>query len=161
MGLFTPQISKVELAEVKNMLKQVNDSTKLVNTTVKPDVFFGRLNFLFDLFLELKKYEKYKIFKGKTPTQDYNYLLNNLEHQVNLFIDRTYEKQQEKMSKLKTEKSKANSFEKYAENMRASFKSANNFWQGSSISSHYNGKLYTQNNILYLEKVLEKGNKSL
>ena len=156
MGFFTPKISKVELASVKNMLKQVNDCTKIVNTTTNPETYFGRLNFLFDLLLELRKYEKYRIFTGKSPTQDYNYLIDNLESSVNAFIDRTYEKQKEKMSTLKTDKSKCNSFQKYAQKMRNAFENANEFWQGNSVTSHYTGILYTQNNMLHLNKILEQ-----
>lgn len=155
MGLFTPRISKVELAAAKNMLKQVNDCAKIVNTTTNPEIYFSRLNFLFDLLLELRKYEKYHIFTGKSPTQDYNSLLNNLESSVNLFIDRTYEKQKEKMIALKTDKAKQNSFQKYALKMRTAFENANSYWQGNAGTSHYTGILYTQNNILHLNKILE------
>lgn len=155
MGLFTPKISKVELASAKNMLKQVNDCSKVVNTTTNPETYFSRLNFLFDLLLELRKYEKYRIFTGKSPTQDYNYLLDNLESSVNAFIDRTYEKQKEKMSTLKTDKSKYNSFQKYAQKMSTAFENANSFWQGNAGISHYTGILYTQNNMLHLNKILE------
>lgn len=157
MGLFTPTISKAELASVKNMLKQVNESAKTVNTTTNPETFFGRLNFIFDLLLELKKYEKYRIFTGNSPTKDYNYLLDNLESSVNAFIDRTFEKQKEKMSTLKTDKAKYNSFQKYALKMRTAFENANNYWQGNTGISHYTGVLYTQNNVQHLNKVLEYG----
>lgn len=154
MGFLTPTISNVEMASVKNMLKQVNDSTKLVNTTTNPEVFFSRLNMLFDLFMELKKYEKYRIFTGKTPTQDYEYLQKSLEKQVNLFIDRTYEKQMEKMKTLKTDKSKASSFEKYSDKMMTAFKNANSYWQGNSGMAHYRGALYTTDNMIHLKRKL-------
>ena len=63
MGLFTPKISRQQMAFVQTTLKQMYDSGNLVNTTVKPDVFFKRLNFTLDLLLRLQPYEKYKIFK--------------------------------------------------------------------------------------------------
>lgn len=134
----------------------MNESTKMVNTTTNPEVYFGRLNLLFDLFLTLKLYEKYNIFTGKTPSQDYDYLLANLERSVNAFIDRSVSKQTEKIATLKTEKSKLNSMEKYAEKMRNAFKNANTFWSGNNDYYHYTGKLYTPSNLDYLNNQLRK-----
>ncbi len=154
MSIFTPKISQIELQRVKTLLKQVQESAKLVNNTIKPDVYFGRLNFLFDLFLTLQEFEKYKIFTGKSPTQDYNYLLRNMEQSVNNFIDRSFENQYNKMKKLKTDKSKTNSYLKYDKTINNAFLNANTFWSGNTGSKHYTGKLYTENNIKYLNEKL-------
>lgn len=54
MGLFSfgaPKISQAELQELKGLMKQAQETTKLINTTTNPEVYFGRLHFLFDLFL--------------------------------------------------------------------------------------------------------------
>lgn len=161
MGFFSPKISAAEMASVKNMLKQVNDCTKIINTTSNPEIYFSRLNQLFDLFLTLKTYEKYAIFKNSTPTKDLNILMSRLENSVNLFIDRSYENQMEKIRKLKTDKAKINSFKKYAEKMQFAFENSHNFWQGSTLPSragtlHYQGELYTDANLEYLNNVLSK-----
>lgn len=157
MGLFSPKapkISRVELEELKGLMKQVQETTKLVNTTTNPEVYFGRLHFLFDLFLKLKQFEKYNVFTGSTPTDDYNKLSREIEKSVNDFIKRTYEKQMDKMSTLKSDKAKENSFNKYAEKMRTAFKNADTYWSGTLSSPHYTGKLYTSANLSYLESIL-------
>ena len=108
MGLFSPKISNFDKQRAQGYLKQIQESAKLVNTTVKPDIYFGRLNFLFDLFLRLQPYERYGIFRGGTPSSDLAKLQNGLEKSVDDFIMRSYEKQMEKVKVLKTEKAKKN-----------------------------------------------------
>ena len=159
MGLFSfgaPKISQAELQELKGLMKQVQETTKLINTTTNPEVQFGRLHFLFDLFLKLKRFEKYNVFTGSTPTKDYNKLSREMEKSVNDFITRTYQKQIDKMSTLKSDKAKENSFNKYAEKMRTAFNSADTYWSGNLSSPHYTGKLYTSANLSYLESLLNK-----
>ena len=54
MGLFTPKITPTQISQAKLLLKQSNESIKLVNTTTNPETYFGRLNFTFDVLLEMK-----------------------------------------------------------------------------------------------------------
>ena len=152
MGLFTPKISPQQLQVVNATLAQIQDSARLVNETVKPDVFFKRLNFLLDQCLLLQQYEKYKIFKGSTPTQDYNKIIQNMEATVDDFITRAISANQDKLNALKTEKAKRANYEKFVTSLVSAFDCANTFWTGnfSGIGNkplpHYRGPLFTENN---------------
>lgn len=150
MGLFSPKITERETVYVSNRMNQLQDSVNLLNTTVKPDVFFKRLHITLDILLDLKAYEKYGIFKGNTPSNDYNKIIRNMESTVDDFIDRAIADNERKRSSLKTEKAKLSNYEKFVKSMLAAFDSANTFWSGSlsqtRIIPHYRGPLFTQNN---------------
>lgn len=151
-----PQISKTELRQVKSLSKQLNDSKKIIYSTIKPEIFFSRIGFALDILLELKKYEKYKIFKDKTPTNDYNNLMVDLEDIVNSFIDRSHQAQLEKVSKLKTKKAKDNNMDKYFENMKSCFAKANTFWEGDKMKPHHEEHLCTENNLKHLNNLIKQ-----
>lgn len=131
---------------VSDLLRQRDESINLVNNTKNPETFFGRLGFTFDVLLELITYEKYGFFINATPTNDYQKLLDNLENAVEAFIERSYEAQLEKVSKLKTEKAKNNNMKKYFENLIEAFEHSNTFWSGDNKMPHYSGALYTEKN---------------
>ena len=146
MGLFTPKISDKQLQMVSANMNQINDSIKLVNSTVDPAVFFKRINFLLDLLLRLQSYEKYKIFKHGTPTQDYKKILSNLEATVNDFIDRAIEANQRKIASLKTDKAKKRNYENFVISLISAFDCSHTFWTGDKGYPHYDGPLFTERN---------------
>jgi hypothetical protein len=146
MGFFTPKITSSQLQHVQTAMKQLQESVYLLNNTTKPDVFFKRLNFSLDLLLDLQTYEKYKIFKGNTPVNDYNKIVRNMESTVNDFIDRAIEANCQKLATLKTDKAKRNNYEKFVIALIAAFDCANTFWSGNRGFPHYTGPLYTDNN---------------
>lgn len=131
---------------VSDLLRQRDESANIVNNTKNPETFFGRLGFTFDVLLELITYEKYNFFTNSIPTKDYQKLLDTLENAVDAFIDRSYEAQLEKVSKLKTEKAKNNNMKKYFENLITAFECSNTFWTGNNRMPHYKGMLYTEKN---------------
>lgn len=145
-----------ERNQAEYCLKQLEESAYLINHTTNPTTFFGRLHFSFDKLLELITYEKFGFFTNKTPSEDYQMLLDKLDETVNRFIDRSYEKQLEKVRSLKTEQGKRNSLEKYFIKMYEAFDCAHTFWQGDSISEHYSGDLYTVNNLIYLNDLYKE-----
>ena len=146
MGLFTPKISQRELQYVQSRFSQLQDSVRLVNSTVKPDVFFKRLNFTLDLLLDLQRYEKYKIFKGARPSDDYQKIISNLDATVNDFIDRAIADNNKKVGQLKTNAGRQKRIEDFAVALIAAFDCSQTFWQGSKGFPHYNGPLYTAQN---------------
>ena len=150
MGWFTPKIPPRELQHVQTLLKQLQDSANLLNTTVKPDVFFKRLNFSLDLLMELQSYEKYRIFKSSTPSSDYRKIINNLEATVDDFIDRAVAANNQKILTLKTESSKKRNRKDFATKLLNAFDCSHTFWTGNFSSTriipHYTGPLFTQNN---------------
>ena len=150
MGLFTPKISPSELSRVRTAMKQLQDSVNLINSTDNPEVFFKRLNFSLDLLLELRQYEKYKIFKSSLPSRDYLKIISNLEATVNDFIDRALLANERKSATLKTESAKKRNKQAFAQKLLNAFDCANTFWSGSFSQSrtypHYTGPLYTPAN---------------
>lgn len=150
MGLLAPRISAREVEYIRSRMAQLQETVALVNTTTKPEVFFKRLHMSLDILMELTAYEKYGIFKGSKPTDDYNRLLRNLDTTVNDFIDRALVANQQKLASLKTDSAKRNNREKFAASLIAAFDCANTFWSGSfsqtRIIPHYTGPLYTANN---------------
>ena len=159
MSLFTPKISPQQMQVVRSTMVQLQDSTKLINTTTKPDVFFKRLNFALDLLLLLQSFEKYKIFKGSNPTSDYNRILSNMDATVNDFIDRAYSLNQQKTASLKTESARRRNQEKFATSLIAAFDCANSFWTGNIGYPHYTGPLFTENNYRRVREIYENINK--
>ena len=150
MGMFGRKIDPREFQYVQSRMVQLQDTVQLVNTTTKPDVFFKRLNFALDILLDLQSYEKYGIFKGSTPTNDYNKIICNMDATVNDFIDRAMAANQQKIASLKTDSAKRNNREKFAASLIAAFDCANTFWSGSFSQTralpHYTGPLFTENN---------------
>ena len=159
MGLFTPKLSAMEFQRVQDRMIQLKDSVHLINTTVKPDVFFKRLNFTLDLLLDLQCYEKYKIFKGSRPSDDYRKIINNLEATVDDFIDRAVEANNEKIASMKTAKARERNREDFAIKLISAFNSAHSFWTGSFSPSktypHYTGPLFTPNNYKRVQAIYD------
>lgn len=155
MGLFTPKISKAQLQVVQTALTQLHDSANLINTTVNPSVFFKRLHFTLDLLLRIQPYERYKIFKGGTPTQDYNRIISNLEATVNDFIDRAVDANQRKIASLKTESARERNREKFAISLISAFDCAHTFWEGDRGFPHYKGPLFTENNYRRVQAIYD------
>lgn len=150
--IFTSKISKEEKANVLQILKKFEESQEIMRKTVKPETFFGRLHFSIDDLMLLQKYEKYNIFPELTPSLALNTFINDIEENVDEFIDRSYADACEKASKLKTEKGKQNAIQRYTIALETAFNTSNEFWSGSSGLPHYTGKLYTINNY---EKMME------
>lgn len=159
MGLFTPRISQAELSHVQMTMKQLQDSVNLVNTTEKPEVFFKRLHFSLDLLLELRRYEKYRIFKSGLPSNDYQKIINNLEATVNDFIDRAVLANDRKIAALKTESAKKRNREAFAIKLISAFDCANTFWSGNFSQSraypHYTGPLFTVSNYKRVQAIYD------
>lgn len=157
MGLFTPKITPQQKLHVNMLLDRARECSELVNSTTKPDIFFSKLNLCIDTLLELQEFEKYKIFdKNRLPSKDLNKLAENIETIVDAFINRSYNKQLEKISSLKTDKAKFNSMCKYTKSMIDAFQNANNFYKGRNSKYHYNYVLYAPNNFKKLKELLKE-----
>ena len=162
MGLFTPKMTSLQLTQVKSLLKQAKESANLVNTTVKPDVFFKRLNFLIDTLMELKKFEVYRIFKGYSPSQNLSDIMADMDKTVCAFIDRSYKKTLLDASFLKTGGAQQAKLRKYFVTMLTAFEMSNDFWGGTNPDlsigkfEHYTGPLYKPENLEYLHKLRQE-----
>lgn len=146
---------QTDVSEAKRRLKQLEESYNMVNKTVNVSTFFGRLNFCFDCILDLMTFT-IKFAKNSTPEEQYNKFQNDLKNIVNEFITRSYNAEIQRCFNLKTDKAKQNRMEKYFDNMFSGFENSHSFWEGNHGCPHYNGPLYTQENIKYLEKLKSK-----
>lgn len=132
--------------QLRTALQQTKDSAKLVNTTVKPDVFFGRINFLLDTLLYMKTFERRCSFRT-TPTQDYNRILNNLSATVNDFIDRSYTQARQKADTMKTEKGRFKHLGTLCQIPGRCLCHPHQFWTENVGYPHYTEQLYTEENV--------------
>lgn len=155
MGLFTPKISPKELEYVRTRMSQLQDTVHLINTTTKPDVFFKRLNFALDILLDLQRYEKYRIFTNAKPSQDYQKIIQNMEHTVDNFIDRVLDANEQKIATLKTPSAKQRNREKSIIALISAFDCAHTFWEGSKGFPHYSGPLFTKNNYTRVQEIYD------
>lgn len=168
MGLFDffkkPKPTPFEVNQAKQLLKQLQESVNLINTTTVPKTFWGRLNLSLDILLELQKYERFGFFKGSTPTQDYNRILGNLEATVNDFIDRAIIAHVDKYKHLQSQDEKDKKFKNFIGNLWNSFYEANDYWQGNNNYPHYAGKLFVDSNLqrvdaIYQDAILKESQK--
>lgn len=141
-------------ANIDLMIKQAKETASIINTTKNPEVFFGRLGFLFDLLLELKKYELSYNF-SHTPSQDLKNLEKGLEKVVSIFIERYVADTKLKVSKLKTENGKQNKYKDSMSKLLSAFDCANTFWKGNGIYPHYTGPLYTKKNYIMIKAIYD------
>ena len=124
-----------------------------MNSTIQPDVFFKRLNFLLDLLLRLQPYERFGFFKGSTPTNDYHRIIANLELTVDDFITRALDANNKKIASLKTEKARIRNREDFAIKLISAFDTAHSFWVGVRGFPHYEGPLFTQANYKRVKEI--------
>lgn len=152
------KLTPADLQSIQLMLGQLQDSAVLLNTTVKPDVFFKRLNFTIDLLLDLQCYERHKIFTS-LPSKDVQRILDNLEATVDDFIDRAVAANNQKVASLKTEKARVRNRKDFAIKLIAAFDCAHTFWTGSFSQSrvypHYTGPLFTPNNYRRVQDIYD------
>ena len=152
--LFAPA-PRTSPANIQSMIKQAKETANIINKTKKPEIFFGRLGFLFDLLLCLKQYERTYFFIRK-PSADLRDLENGLEKEVFTFIARYMADTTNKVAQMKTEKGKKNKFETSLDKLIAAFDCAHTFWEGNGIYPHYTGPLYTQKNYDYVCSLWQK-----
>lgn len=141
-----PKASPMQVSQAENLMKQLLECTTLINSTASSKTFFGRLHFSLDILLELQKFEKYNIFTGSTPTEDYQKLIDNLEATVDAFIDRSIIDHVKKHEHLKTQKAKDRNMYKHLSSLLLDFEESETYWSGNNMYPHYTGPLYTDSN---------------
>ena len=112
------QLRQVSVQQAQNDLRIMNDCKNLVSTTVKPDVFFGRLNLMVEKGEHLQQLEKYISFSGASPTAALNEIKQNYQEAVKQFLVRYFSDTFEKAEAMKTEKGKQNKYIKFYESLQ-------------------------------------------
>lgn len=101
--------NEMVLLDAERLMKQLDDSTRNVDTTTNPDVFFSRYEFMTKVLTELSDLEERINFTGKPSdalkqAKDPKYY----EDRISDFIARSYKRLKNDISKLKTKKAKNN-----------------------------------------------------
>lgn len=96
--------------------KIVSDSIDIVRSTTNPDVFFSRLDLLFENLSILKSYEPYIPFEG-SPSENYETLQANKQLLIKTFLVRYHETIRNQATTLKTARGKANRYKMFTESL--------------------------------------------
>lgn len=113
----------MELAKIEanNSLRIVQDSSRLVQTTTKPDVFFGRMQLMLEHSSNLAYLERYVPFTGASPMGALKTLLAEEQEVIKNFLIRYCWAVVEKADKLKTEKGQFNQWQKFYDSLSPYF----------------------------------------
>lgn len=100
-------------------LKQVQDCTRLLNTTINPNVYFMRYDLMISCLVELKKMQKAIKFSGQKPSSCLNEALKTRDKQLEFFITRIFNNCRDKIINLKTHKAKENQVAKFTDTINS------------------------------------------
>ena len=121
--LFGRPDKSVLLASLQRELDLVNESARIIDSTVNPETFFSRLDFYMERlkFLADKQREGIRGIKieGESFTEKYKTMSSHEEQtfHINKFIDRMWKDTTIKAEKLKTDKGKQNRYKKFVEEL--------------------------------------------
>ena len=108
-----------ELARMKaeNSLRIAQDCSKILQNTVKPDVFFERLQLLIFHTSTLTLLERYVPFNGTSPTVAFHILIDEKQECIRQFLIRYFCTVLDKVDNLKTDKGKLNQYQKFYDSL--------------------------------------------
>ena len=112
------QLKEATLQQAQNDLRIINDCKKLIETTLKPDVFFMRLNLLVEKVVHLCELEKYISFSSVSSTTAYIEVKNEYNQAIKQFLIRYFSDTFDKAEKMKTEKGKIGKYQKFYDSLQ-------------------------------------------
>lgn len=115
------QLKALAHQSAKNSLRIAEDCAKILQTTVKPDVFFDRLQLLAWHTSNLALLEKYVRFSGASPTTVFSALTREKQDCIAEFLVRYFGKVLAKADSLKTAKGKLNQYQKFFDSLKPHF----------------------------------------
>lgn len=115
------KLKEIAKAEANNSLRIAQDSSRLVQTTVNPDVFFERMQLLFEHSSTLSFLERYVPFTGASPTEALKTLLAEEQEIIKNFLIRYCWDTQCKAEKMKTDKGQYNQWQKFYDSLSPRF----------------------------------------
>ena len=104
--------------QAANDLRIVNDCTALLSKTMKPDVFFSRLDLLIIRSRHLTQFEPYISFSGASPTAAYNEVMDKRGICIQQFLERYHAAVREKAESMKTAKGRANQYTRFYDSLQ-------------------------------------------
>lgn len=119
------QLKTLTVQQAENDLRIIKDCSKLVENTLKPDVFFMRLNLLKEKSKHLADLAQYISFSGASPIKAYNEVLDNYQEAVRQFIIRYFSDTFDKAEAMKTEKSKIGKYQKFYDSLQEYYRFMN------------------------------------
>lgn len=111
------QLTQFTYQQANNDLRILQDCLKIISTTVKPDIFFSRLDLLKEKAKRLVQFEPYIEYEGASPSAAFQEVVAKEQDAIYDFISRCYSSAFDKAEKLKTEKGKKNQFQKVYESL--------------------------------------------
>lgn len=99
-------------------LRQINDCTKLIESTNNPDVFFMRLNMLVERSKYLCSLEPFIAFKGASPIAAFNEVIEKYQEAVRLFLIRYFADTFDKAEAMKTQKGRIGKYQKFYDSLQ-------------------------------------------
>lgn len=112
------QLREATLQQAQNDLRIINDCKRLIETTLKPDVFFMRLNLLVEKAAHLCELEKYISFSSVSPATAYTEVKNEYNQAVKQFLIRYFSDTFDKAEKMKTAKGKIGKYQKFYDSLQ-------------------------------------------
>ena len=126
-------------------MKSYRETKRILTSTKKPDVFFGRLNFYCDLLLNLQQYEHIPgMFTSNNPSSLLSSLESTIDKFVSDFVLRYMADVREEVQNRASKDAKEKYYEKALVALISAFDCANTFWTGNRKSPHYTGPLFSQ-----------------
>lgn len=112
------QLKAITLQQMQNDLRIVKDCLKLVNSTLKPDVFFMRLNLMIEKSKHLVNLEEYVTFPDASFAAAYNDAVNDYHKAINQFLIRYFSDTFDKAEAMKTEKGRIGKYQKFYDSLQ-------------------------------------------
>lgn len=112
------QLKAISQQQAENDLRIMNDSAKLVESTVNPDVFFSRLQLLWEKAEHLCLLEQYMEFSGASPAAAFLEIRENHQKAIYDFIVRYFSVTFDKAESMKTEKGRIAQYQKFYDTLQ-------------------------------------------
>lgn len=112
------QLRQFTTQQAQNDLRIINDCARLVQTTTKPDVFFSRLQLLWEKSEHLAKLEKYISFSGASPSAAFAEVRENHQTAITEFLIRYFSETFDKAEAMKTEKGRIGKYQKFYDSLQ-------------------------------------------
>ena len=112
------QLTAITKQQAANDLRIMNDCAKLVESTLKPDVFFMRLQLLWEKAEHLCVLGQYITFSGASPTAAFDEIRQNHQLAIRQFLERYFSATFDKAEAMKTEKGRIGKYQKFYDSLQ-------------------------------------------
>lgn len=112
------QLKAISIQQAEECLRIINDCLKLIETTIKPDVFFMRFNLLVEKSLHLCSLESFIPFSGASPMEAYKDIKTDQQKAIKQFLIRYFSDTFDKAEIMKTQKGKIGKYQKFYDSLQ-------------------------------------------